>query len=216
MSSLGRFAVTVGILERPMVQGLIWGIVTGDMTLALSVSAFFELFWLDLIPAGTFIPPNAAAANLAALTLVHFFGFSTPAEVVFPLLFSLPLGWIAARVEYLHRNFQNASYNSLQAQVGLSASPGDYAPGRLVRRSIMQMGVLSFAFFEASVLVLIVIVNFFLMRGFLHLPADAVTWGHLWIAASIGPLLSLRSAKAYALIFVLAGGIAALAALGTF
>ncbi|WP_342448593.1 PTS sugar transporter subunit IIC [Desulfobaculum xiamenense] len=191
--------MNVGILERPLVQGLVWGLVTGDVSLALSVSAVFELFWLDLIPAGTFIPPNAAASNLAALMLIHFFGFTTPAEAMFPILFSLPLSWFAARLEQFQRYRQNAAYDALQAQVRLGRDTA-YAPARLVERSILQSGILYFVFFVASLMGLIVLTGMLLSNGFLHMQTDALGWGHLWVAASFGPLLSLRSMRAYALL----------------
>lgn len=182
------------------------------MQLSLSVAAFFELFWLDLIPAGTFIPPNTSATTLSALTIVHFFGFTTPAEAIFPILFCLPLGWGAARLEYMHRVFQNASYNALQTQVSAS-SAAIYSPGRLVGRSILQACVLYFVFFEVTTLALVGLTNFLLAEGFLALPTGVMSWGHLWIAASIGPLLSLRSTKAYAFIFAATAVFISIAAL---
>ncbi|MFW6005353.1 MAG: hypothetical protein ACOCPN_02640, partial [Desulfonatronovibrionaceae bacterium] len=55
--SLARFSVQTGILDRPLVAGFLIYLVTGEMFPAMYVAVFFELLWIDIIPAGTFIPP---------------------------------------------------------------------------------------------------------------------------------------------------------------
>jgi PTS system mannose-specific IIC component len=171
---------------------------------ALAVSIIFELFWLDLIPAGTFIPPNAAAANLGALAIIHFFGFRTPSETVFPILLCLPLGWVGARVEDIQRRWQGAGYERLLAwSTGHSARP--YPPGRILLSSVLQSVVLDFVFFTVAVVALIALVGLLTSHGLLRPPRNFLSWGHLWIAASFGGVMSLRSERAYSM---LAAGIA--------
>lgn len=192
-------------------QGLIWGLATGDLELALNISVIFELFWLDLIPAGTYIPPNTAASNLACLALMRAFGLAGPAEAVFPILLCLPLGWIGARLEEYQRTRQNSSYDALLAwargEGGWRINPG----GQLLR-SILQIGALHFLFFVGAVLALASLVGLLRSWGFLHPPQGVFSWGCLWVAASFGGILSLRSARAYAAmatgaILILAGSV---------
>ncbi len=205
-----RFACNLGILERPLALGLVWGLLTGDVTLALSVALCFELFWLDLIPAGTFVTPNAAASTLAALALTHFFGFRTAPEAVFVILFCLPLGWIGARLEQLQRGWQNASYNRLLN--GIRAShPVEYAPSRLILGSMVQMAVVNFVFFCAALLALISFFGLLTSHAPHSLPEDFMAWGHLWLAASLGGLLALRTVRAFS---VLAGCVVLVAMVG--
>ena len=171
--------------------------------MALKVSVIFELFWLDLIPAGTYIPPNTAASNLACLTLMHTFGLATPAEAVFPILLCLPLGWIGARLEDFLRARQNAAYETLQ--VWARGGPGQTVNlGRLVLGSVTQNAIASFLFFFAAVLALISLVGLLRTWDLLQPPPGLFAWGHLWVAASFGGILSLRSARAYG---ALAGGV---------
>ncbi len=184
----------------------------GDLELALRVSIIFELFWLDLIPAGTYIPPNTAASNLACLTLMHAFGLATPAEAVFPILLCLPLGWIGARLEDFLRARQNAAYESLQAWArGDAARPVHL--GRLILESLAQGGVAHFLFFFAAVLSLISLVGLLRAWDLLQPPQGLFHWGHLWVAASFGGILSLRSLRAYG---ALAGGVAVVLAISLF
>ena len=196
-----RTACNLGILERPLVMGLVWGLFTGDLALALSVALCFELFWLDLIPAGTFITPNAAAATLAALALTRFFGFRTAPEAVFAILFCLPLAWIGARLEQLQRGWQNASYNRLLKGIR-SSNPPEYAPASLILGSMIQMAVVNFVFFCAALLALISLFGLITSLAPPRLPEGFMTWGHLWLAASLGGLLALRTVRAFSVLAV--------------
>jgi len=210
--SLLRFSLNLGILERPLVQGLVWGLLTGDVGQAVSISLVFELLWLDLIPAGTFIPPNPAAANFAALSLVTIHGFSGASQSLFPILMGMPLAWLAAGMERMHRSWQNTAYNTMQ--VWLRAEhQGEYAPGLLVRRAVTQAAACYFLFFLVSLSVLTALSGMLLERGFLRLPSDLLTWGTLWLWASLGGLMSLRVPRAYA---VIASGALAMAVVSIF
>ncbi|WP_284692240.1 PTS sugar transporter subunit IIC [Desulfobaculum bizertense] len=197
----------MGLLERPMVQGLVWGLIFGDLHLALSVSAVFELFWLDLIPAGTFIPPNTAISNLAALSTIYFLGLTSPDQAVVPIIVAMPLSWVVARLEHVQRYWQNSSYNALLRDV--KSASKKYSPARFVRKSIIQSVALYFVIFEACAIGLIVIMSLLRLHGFHVLPQHQLGWGHLWMAASFGPLLSLRLTRAYTFLIIAVCGIAA-------
>lgn len=162
------------------------------------------MFWLDLIPAGTYIPPNTAASNLACLTVMHAFGFSTPAEAVFPILLCLPLGWLGARLEDLLRVRQNAAYDRLQAWARGDAGPQTRL-GRSILEGVAQSAAAHFLFFLAAALSLIGLVGLLLAWDLWQPPQGMFSWGRLWVAASFGGVLSLRSLRAYG---ALAGGAA--------
>jgi len=202
-----RFSLNLGIIERPLVQGLIWGLLSGNVPLAVSLALVFELFWLDLIPAGTFIPPNTAAANLAAQCLVTVFEFNTPAEAVFPILLSFPLAWLGSRVEQIQRRWQDNGYNILQNWLKPGRSE-TYAPGRLVRRAVFQNLTANFFFFLLTVTLIMVLTSWLLSHGLLRPPAGMFTWGHLWITATLGGLLALRVPGAYVVVALGAFGVA--------
>lgn len=211
--SLLRFSLNLGVVERPLVQGLIWGLATGDLTLAVSVSLVYELLWLDLIPAGTFIPPNPAASNFTALCLMTGFGLTGASQAVFPILLGMPVAWLAAGVERLHRNRQNRAYNTMQQWL----APGhgaDFAPERLVWRSFAEAGAFYFVFFLAVAGVLAALCGFLLASGFLRPGPGVFSWGQLWIVASIGGLMSLRTPRAYVALVLCAVAVAALALFG--
>ncbi|MDC0335960.1 PTS sugar transporter subunit IIC, partial [Pseudodesulfovibrio sp.] len=101
------------MLERPLVIGLFWGVFTGDYTTSLYIAIFFELFWLDLIPVGTFIPPHLTAATFSALALTTFFGLEHPARIMGILFASMPLAWLGTKAESMLRDRERVSYNRL-------------------------------------------------------------------------------------------------------
>lgn len=204
--SLFRFSVSVGLLERPLVIGLFWGIFTGDYTTSLYIAIFFELFWLDLIPVGTYIPPHLTAATFSALSLTTYFGLDHPARIMGILFASMPLAWLGAQAEAMVREQERGSYNKL---LNWARNPdSSNLPSQLVLRSLGRTFLLSWVVFFMAILVLkFTFQNLFsIYPGFLS--GISISWAHLWIAATMGGLMALRLKRAYA---ILAAGVTLIA-----
>ena len=60
--SLFRNAVHLGFLDRPLVIGILFALILDPDIPFLGIGIFFELLWLDAIPAGTYIPPQSQLA----------------------------------------------------------------------------------------------------------------------------------------------------------
>jgi len=177
------------------VVGFFWGAAMGEYTTSLYIAIFFELFWLDLIPAGTYIPPQLTAATFSALALTSWFGLEQPSRIMFVLFASMPLAWIGTKVEGWLREREQGSYNSL---LNWARNPGSmHLPGALILRSMARSLFMSWASFLVAILIL--------EQGFeIVFSADpglfshlGVTWAHLWVAASLGGLMALRLKRAY-------------------
>lgn len=173
----------------------------------MSVSLVFELLWLDLIPAGTFIPPNPAAGNLTALTLMTAYGLAGPSDAVFPILLGMPMAWLASALERMHRSWHNAGYDTLQGWL-LPGRQDAYAPGILVRRALVQAAGSYFVFFAVGAGLLAVLAGLLLERGLMRPAPDTFSWGALWLWASLGGLMSLRVPRAYAVLVCVALAVA--------
>lgn len=199
--SLFRFALNIGILERPLAVGLIWGACTGDFSTPVAVGVFFELFWLDQIPAGTYIPPNSVLSTFLCLSLCEYFKLSQPGEIVYPLVLTMPMAVLGAKLEYQQRRWQDGGYNSL---LHWSRMPGHrrhpHKPERLVLFSLVQLVALNLALFTLG---LLAILGILLLLGLddkaamLDLPLG---WAHLWFLAAIGGLLALRVKRSYIIV----------------
>lgn len=182
--------------------GLFWGVFTGEYTTSLYIAIFFELFWLDLIPVGTYIPPHLTAATFSALALTTYFGLDHPARVMGFLFASMPLAWLGAKLESMLRERERGSYNELLNWTRNPNTPN--IPSMLVMRSLGRTFVMSWATFFVAILILKYGFQmlFSLYPGFLS--SVDITWAHLWVAATMGGLMALRVKRVYA---VLAMGI---------
>ncbi len=201
-----RFALNLIILERPLAVGFIWGAVFGDMGLALSVALFFELFWLDLIPAGAYIPPNSVAPTLASLSLVQSLGLNSPAGALFAIFLCAPLARLFSRVEGFQREYEDKVFDRFRASVGDAGAV--MAPGTLIFRSIMDMTVINAIVFCLVLAVLAVLASYLAPRLLPLAAGYPVSWWHIWLLGSLGAVFSLRYRPAYAAL----GCFAALAA----
>lgn len=172
------------------------------METSLCISIFFELFWLDLIPVGTYIPPHLTVATFSALSLTTFFGLDQPGRILFILFASMPLAWLGTRLEALLREQDQGNYNKLLNWV---RNPGSaHLPSFIVMRSAGRTFVFSgLAFYGAMLLLVHFFQTFFSLDPGLF-SGLGVTWPHLWVAATLGGLMALRLRRAYV---ILSGGI---------
>ncbi|WP_428558856.1 MAG: PTS sugar transporter subunit IIC [Solidesulfovibrio sp. DCME] len=196
-----RFFVNAALLERPLVIGFAWAAVYGDLDLTLKLCLFYELFWLDGIPAGTHIPPNAAAATLAGLSLMHVFQLTSPAEALFVAATTALLGRLFAALEGVQRVVENIVLSRYTAARERTKAP--FSPGRLIRRAFYDMVILNGMAFSVALAGLVALYYVVLPKVWPYLSSSGASWSQLWILGSLGGVLSLRYRPAY---MVLAGG----------
>jgi hypothetical protein len=122
------------------------------------------------------------------------------------LVAALPLGWVGSRLEWFQRSLQDVTYNTLI----ISARRGSgYASWNMVRRSLLQSMAFSFLLFLVVQSVL-----FFIFQHVFSSLGETVRvvplhWTHLWVVATIGPLLSLRHRVPYFYLLAALGAAAA-------
>lgn len=196
-----RFFLNVALLERPLIIGFFWAAVYGDLDATLKLCLFYELFWLDGIPAGTHIPPNAAAATLAGLSLVHVFQLTSPAEALFVAATTSILARLFAALEGVQRVVENIVLSRYMA--ARERARALFAPGRLIRRALIDMVVLNGVAFSVALAGLVALYAVVLPTVWPFLASSNATWSQLWILGSLGGVLSLRYRPAY---LTLAGG----------
>ncbi len=163
------------------------------------IAAFFELLWIDLIPAGTFIPPNAIFCVLATMTIVEIFSLELPSQIFPVMLATIPVAFLCSWLEGIQRDTQNSNYNLILQQSRKTAE--NYKPGIMIAGSVLQILLIYLALGLSGIYGLYLITE----KIQLYLPAtDDLSWGHLLMAASISALAALRIKKAYfSLVFAL-------------
>ena len=192
--SLARFAVNIGFLERPIVAGLLWGAATGDFATALPLALFYELFWLDLFPVGTYLPPNALFPLFTVLAIASTMHQPDAATLFLPILFTLPLGFFGAYVEKIHRLWQVFGYERLLRGFRSGSELGMVA-GNAVALSILQFFLLNgIVFFAVAALCIAADTS---IRPLSPLAEHNVTWPFIWIFGIAGGILSLRIRRGY-------------------
>jgi len=195
-------------LERPLVIGLLWAAAgQGDLATTLKLCLFYELFWLDGIPAGTHIPPNAAASTLAGLALMHVFSLSAPAEAFLVAGTTAVVARLFAALEGAQRLMENMMFSRYLSAVERARQP--FRPGRLIRRAGLNMVALNGTAFCVSLSAFIALFCVILPRVWPYLAISRATWSQLWLLGSLGGILSLRYRPAY-VVLVLGAGVAVL------
>jgi len=59
----------------------LWSLFSGQKDISLNLGIFFELLWLDLFPAGTFIPPQSVYAVLLTLSISYIFALKNISQL---------------------------------------------------------------------------------------------------------------------------------------
>jgi len=167
---------------------------------AVPLALFFELFWLDLIPIGSYVPPMPGFPYLILLALASAMGWTEPTALAFPLAVLMPLAYVIPVLEYRQRNWQKYASTQL-VTLAESPRPLDGLPGRLLARSSLQQivgGLLVFVLAYVTAHYIFSFVNNSLNSGSERglIPLD-VNWSILYAIAAIGALLSLRIKRAY-------------------
>ncbi|MFW5486973.1 MAG: PTS sugar transporter subunit IIC [Desulfovibrio sp.] len=190
-----RFTFNVGLIERPLVLGLAWASFSGEYVSSLGIGVFFELFWLDLFPAGTFIPPNYVAATIAPLAICHRYGLSSPAEVLPVLALGMAVGKFGQWLEQMLRNRNDEADIRLHEEKNF---PRQTTTG-LVAAAIARNIAASFLF------MMVILIGVALTSPWWHpfllewQELVSFHWWELWFCSSIGGILAIRWRRVYGL-----------------
>lgn len=187
----GRNFINLGFIERPIILGLLWALIFDQPVPALPLAVFFELFWLDRFPIGSYLPPFPAFSFMLLLALTDAYGWSSPQVVCFPLALSLPLAYVIPHIESYARKKQNASYDLLLATVG--RDDFETVLSSVLRRAFFQQIIMAGALFTAVYTMLHL---FFVLNGDVVL-SNTTTWLGIIAVGCLGAVMALRITVAY-------------------
>lgn len=93
------------MVSRPIVVAPVMGMILNDPYSGLIIGAMLELFWIDRLPVGTYIPPHDSIAAVLATSIAVFLGQNqggtSPEMIALAILMALPFGVIAKRIDIL-------------------------------------------------------------------------------------------------------------------
>jgi PTS system mannose-specific IIC component len=95
--------VLQAMISRPIVTAPVIGLLLGDAYTGLIAGAFVELFWIDQLPMGAYIPPNetvvAILITAGAILSAQLLGHLPQGLIALAVLLFLPLGIVAQKLE---------------------------------------------------------------------------------------------------------------------
>ena len=198
--SLARFTINIGFVERPIVAGLLWGAVIGDFTIAISLAVFYELFWLDLFPTGTYIPPNPLFPMFTVFCIAGTQPQPDASTLFLPVLFTLFLGPFGAWLEKIHREWQISSYDRLLRHFRGSHKLNSAAK-QAITSSIAQLFLFNLAAFLLVASLCLIIINIARASFSYSFVFPGIPWALVWAFGLAGGILSLRIRQSYAVFF---------------
>ena len=92
------------MISRPIVIAPVTGLILGDPYTGLMIGAILELFWMDRVPIGIYIPPNdsIAAAFASSLAVLAGGGASGSADrpmIALAVLIAIPFGIAVKQID---------------------------------------------------------------------------------------------------------------------
>jgi len=100
--SLDRVFVQT-MISRPIIIAPVIGVLLGNPYAGLVIGAILELFWIDRIPIGIYIPPNDSIAAAFAASMAILAGLSlgsvTRELMALSILLAIPFGVLAKKID---------------------------------------------------------------------------------------------------------------------
>ncbi|MCF8105426.1 MAG: hypothetical protein K9K64_08090 [Desulfohalobiaceae bacterium] len=169
------------------------------------IGVFFELFWLDTFPAGTYIPPQQTFAAFFTILTADYLGLSQPGAIFLLLLAVLPLTSLMHRLEVWFRTKEDSNYKRVIRQVQKEIP--DYEPRGIVLGSVLKAAGMNMAVFALCLGTTLAGLELIPLSGFAALPE--LTWFHLLSGGLAAGFLALRSKRVYGLLICAAAAVAA-------
>ena len=93
------------MISRPIIIAPIIGLILNNPYTGLIIGAMIEMFWIDRIPIGVYIPPNdslvAVLATSVAILAGQKLGNVSPELIAFSILLFIPFGILAKQIDIM-------------------------------------------------------------------------------------------------------------------
>jgi PTS system mannose-specific IIC component len=93
------------MISRPIIIAPIIGLILNNPYAGLIIGAMIEMFWIDRVPIGIYIPPNdslvAVLATSVAILAGGKLGSVSPELIAFSILLFIPFGILAKQIDIL-------------------------------------------------------------------------------------------------------------------
>lgn len=111
---LDKYAIGIFGFSQPIVSGMIFGLVFGDLKGFLILGSFLQLIYLSMLPIGRSIPPDGELGGITGLA-IHALYPGMP--IVVPFFFAVAASIFSGYTDVVFRQFNNILYRK-----GISAA----------------------------------------------------------------------------------------------
>lgn len=174
---------------------MILGLLLGEFDLAWKVGLFFELFWLDQFPAGTYLPSSGQAGACLALGALVYGHAHSPAAALLACLFGCVAGELLTVAENRLR-LGNDHYHRLLMLWSMAPKrgvPPEWLLWRAVTRQAVVLGLVFAVLAGAAGFLFRTIIE----QRWLDVDDLGLAWWQVWLVASMGGVLGLRVRAVY-------------------
>ncbi len=109
------------MISRPIFCAPIIGWIAGDIQAGLMVGFLMELVWINIIPLGNAVPPDATVVSVAGAYLGGAFASSTGADcrgfIVFTILCLIPAGILFKKLDIIHREYNSYLCGEIEEKI---------------------------------------------------------------------------------------------------
>ena len=101
--AIGQF-----MISRPIFCGPVIGLILGDITTGLYAGMIMELIWINVVPLGNVVPPDATVVTVSVTYLAAtMVGGADKGYIVFLILCFVPVGILFKKLDIMHREFNS-------------------------------------------------------------------------------------------------------------
>ncbi|HIE05776.1 MAG TPA: hypothetical protein EYP58_03140, partial [bacterium (Candidatus Stahlbacteria)] len=104
---LDKYAIGIFGFSQPIVAGLIFGSLFGDLQTFIVLGAYLQLIYIAMLPIGRSIPPDGELGGITGLA-IHALFPDLPLSV--PLFFAIGTSVFSGYSDILFRHFNNTLY----------------------------------------------------------------------------------------------------------
>lgn len=170
---------------------------TGAWAQLVPLGIILELFWLDVVPLGSIVPPLNVFSFWLMVPLCLHFSWIQPAPMLFPLMLAVLCAYGGAWLERWLRVYRNTSLGQVHRWTAQTAQ--GCPPAQAVYQSVRQRFFLQLFFFFLCYITILEFTASLQARDLL-LHLDALTWPIMYAVSALGALLALRTRRAYAML----------------
>lgn len=110
--AIGQF-----MISRPIFCGPVIGLILGDVTAGLYAGMIMELIWINVVPLGNVVPPDATVVTVSVTYLAATMGGSEKGYLVFLILCLVPVGILFKKLDIMHRDFNSFFVHKLDEKL---------------------------------------------------------------------------------------------------